>query len=274
MNMKNPIGIIMGRGALPVLLADHLKKNSTPFVLFPIEGQAYRETVSKYPHEWIPLTKVRESIQLIKGRGVSTLVFAGYVRRPTWGLLKLDLKGLVWMTRLLLNFFKDDALLSSLVRFFEKEGFNVVGPHDLMPSLLMPAGVVGKIRPSKKNLEAIILGARAAQSHGAQDRGQGVIVSGSKILAKEDSRGTNAMLENVAQKYDVSEAILVKMMKPQQEQRVDLPVIGTETIEKLSTYGYKGVSLEAQRGLILEKEEVIKEANEKNIFVYGYKKET
>ncbi|UNM05986.1 MAG: UDP-2,3-diacylglucosamine diphosphatase LpxI [Holosporaceae bacterium] len=196
------------------------------------------------------------------------------MRRPALGLLKLDLKGIIWMSRLVFKFFKDDALLSSLVHFFEREGFDVVGPHDLMPSLLMPAGVMGNVKPLKKDLEAIALGACAAQSHGAQDRGQGVIVSGTKILAKETSKGTNAMLKSAAKKHDVSNAILVKMMKPQQERRVDLPVIGRETIEKLSTYGYKGVSLEAKNGLILEKEAVIKEANEKNIFVYGYKRET
>ena len=268
--MNKKIGIVIGRGRLPILLIEECLKQKQNFILFPIKGQADPEILQSYPHLWIDFGKVGKNIRAFKNQKITSLLFAGYVARPRFELFSFDMKGFVWLSRLIFKFFKDDALLSSLIQLIEKEGIPVTGIGDVAPSLLMKAGTRGKIKPALSDLESISVGIDEAKAHGTKDKGQGVLVLGKNILGRESIWGTNRLLRSTAKKYDVKNAILVKTSKPQQDLRIDLPTVGKETIVKLKEFGYKGVSLEAGKGIFLDEKEAITLADKHGIFIYGH----
>ncbi|MFN7662426.1 MAG: LpxI family protein [Alphaproteobacteria bacterium] len=266
----SPLGIIMGRGDLPQALADFCKSIKRAYYLFPIESQADESFVQHHPHVWISPGSVKKNLLLFKQRKIKELVFIGHIKRPSLLSLKLDFLALKWLISIGWKAKGDDGLLSGIVSFLEQEGFKVMGIHQLIHKILMPKGALGSVKPSTNDIKNIKQGAQAAQELGKQDIGQAVVVEEGHIVARETQEGTDWMLEHASRHFkSQGKAILVKMAKPQQEKRVDLPTIGPKTIEKLALYGYKGVALEAGAGLIVNQEQVIKMANEKGIFVYG-----
>ncbi|OFW70457.1 MAG: hypothetical protein A2065_00675 [Alphaproteobacteria bacterium GWB1_45_5] len=269
--MENqPLGIVMGKGDLPSLLIDFCKKNKRPYLLFPIKYQVDVSFIRKHPHVWVSFGQIKKNLDLLRKYNIKELVFVGTVQRPRLLSLNLDWMGWKWLVTIGWKAFGDDGLLSGIIGLFEKEGFKIVGAHQLIRDLLMPQGKLGKIDPTGEDKKNIALGFEAAKELGRQDRGQGVIVENGFILARETMEGTDWMLKEKAPLLSkTGSAILVKVSKPQQEKRVDLPTIGPETIENLARYGYKGIALEAENGFLLHPEKVIKLADQKGIFVYG-----
>jgi DUF1009 family protein len=265
-----PLGIIMGKGDLPSLLIDFCKRKKHPYILLPIKSQADTSFVQQHPHVWISFGQVKKNIHLLKQHNIKQLVFVGNVNRPPLFALKLDWTGLKWLACIGWKALGDDGLLSGIIQFLEKEGFEIVGVHQLIQDLLMPQGSLGKINPSNEDKKNIALGFAAAKELGRQDIGQGVIVQNGVVLARETIKGTDWMItESSSLLQDSGSAILVKVLKPKQEKRIDLPTIGPETIENLARCGYKGVALEAKAGLILHSKKTIKLADQKGIFIYG-----
>lgn len=269
---QNPLGVVLGRGDLPSVIIHSCHKKKRPYVLFAIQENADPEFVGSHPHEWISFGQIKKNLDLFRKYQIKEIVFAGHVRRPSFFALNLDRMGLRWLLSIGLKALGDDGLLSGVVRLLEKEGFKVLGAHQLVKELLMPAGSLGKIKPSDQDLKNIQKGVAAAKDLGRQDIGQGVIISKGIILARETSEGTDWMLKEASSLLGKNkEGVLVKVAKPQQEKRVDLPTIGPDTIKNLARYGYKGVALEVGNGLILHPERVIQLADQKGIFVYGVK---
>lgn len=267
---QRPLGIVMGHGDLPVCVVEFCHAQKRPYVLFAVQGNADPSFIEKHPYEWISFGQISHNLDLFRKHNIQDIVFVGNVTRPSLFSLNLDWLGIRWLLSIGWKALGDDGLLSGVVRLLEKEGFTVVGAHQLVEELLMPAGPLGKIKPSKEELASIKVGVQAAKELGQQDIGQGVIVSHDSILARETSEGTDSMLQETAPLLaEGRPALLVKVSKPQQEKRVDLPTIGPDTIKNLAHYGYKGVALEAGNGIILHPEQVIKMADQKGIFVYG-----
>ncbi|MDC0349002.1 UDP-2,3-diacylglucosamine diphosphatase LpxI [Alphaproteobacteria bacterium] len=267
---KNTLGIVMGRGDLPALLIEACKKKKRSYFLLPIEGQAEESFVKSHPHAWISFGQIKKTLDLLKENNIKELVFGGTVRRPSFFSMKLDRKGLQWLFSIGFKAFGDDGLLSGLTKFLEKEGLKIVGVPHIVKELLIPYGALGKIKPSAQDKESIQKGFIAAKELGKRDVGQGVVVENSILVAKENIEGTDAMIHLATERFQgKKEAILVKVSKPNQEERMDLPTIGPKTIEMLSRHGYKGVALEAGAGLILNQKQTVTLANEKGLFVYG-----
>jgi DUF1009 family protein len=267
---KATLGIVMGRGDLPALLVEACKKKKRPYFLLPIAGQSEESFVKNHPHAWISFGQIKKTLDLLKENNIKELVFGGTVRRPSFFSMKLDRKGLQWLLRIGFKAFGDDGLLSGLTKFLEKEGLTIVGVPHIVKELLMPGGTLGETKPSAQDKESIQKGFVAAKELGRRDVGQGVVVAKGHLIAKENIKGTDAMICQAAEQLQgKKEAILVKVSKPNQEERMDLPTIGPKTIEMLSRYEYKGVALEAGAGLILNQKETVALANKKGLFVYG-----
>ena len=270
MSSSRTLGIVVGRGDLPSIVANFCKEKKRPYCLFPIESQVDRAFVDQHPHVWISPGQIKKNLGLFRHYQITDLVFVGHVTRPSFFSIKFDLMGLKWLATIGWKAKGDDGLLSGVVDLLEAEGFHVIGVHQFIKELLMPAGVLGKISPSDEEKKSILIGFLAAKELGLKDIGQGVIMENGDVIAKEDRQGTDWMIKNTAQNLKKNGgALLVKVAKPQQETRVDLPTIGPDTIENLAGYGYRGVALEAGAGLILHQEKVIELANKKGIFIYG-----
>lgn len=165
----------------------------------------------------------------------------------------------------------DNELLSSIVTFLEEEGFRVAGAEEVVRELLTPEGMIGSIYPDKRAQTDIETGARIARAIGALDIGQAVMVQNGIILGVEAAEGTDGLIRRCAPlKLEEKGGVLVKVKKPQQERRVDLPTIGVETVERLAEQGFSGVAVEAGASLILNRREVARRADALGVFVIGF----
>lgn len=273
----DPLGIIAGAGELPVAIARTLHEDGRPVFVLALDGIADAPGLNEFPHAWASLGDVGTVVRLLKEAGCSEVTFAGRVARPDFSKLKLDGLGAQYIARILAAAFKgDDALLRAVVSMFEKQGFRVTGTSDLTRALLAPAGVLGLLKPQSEALTDIRHGFKVVRALGALDVGQAAVVAGGLVLAVEAAEGTDAMLKRVAGlpatlrgSITARRGVLVKAMKPHQERRVDLPVIGARTIELASAAGLAGVAFQPEAVLILNRPRVVELANNAGLFVFG-----
>jgi DUF1009 family protein len=270
------LGLIAGGGRLPVEIAEHCERSGRPYYVLRLRGFAGTELLGR-PGEEVGLAELGKCIKALRRAGCVAICLAGNVARPDFGKLKPDLRGVRALPGAIAAARRgDDALLRYLVGVFEKEGFSVEGAHEVTADLTLPAGPLGAVRPGPEHLGDIARALEVARQIGALDIGQGAVVCDGLVLAVEAQEGTDAMLERVAAlpaalrgEPGRPRGVLVKAPKPIQEERVDLPTIGPGTIQGAARAGLAGVAGEAGRLLVLEREAVIRLADELGLFVTG-----
>ena len=265
------LGIIAGNGSLPWALMTECQKQGRPFCVVALKGHANPDLIpADIPVKWIRLGAVGQGFNEMKKQGVKEVVLIGGVRRPSLKELCPDLRGLKFFAKIGVKALGDDGLLRSVINEIETEGFKVVGIDDIMPSLLAPKGVLGTIKPSESDKIDINHGFDVAKILGSADVGQAVIVQQGLVLSVEGIEGTAALIKRTKTlKRNGDGGVLVKVSKPQQERRVDLPTIGPNTIQDIYDAGFKGVAVEAGSVLIAECEQTIQLANKLGIFIVG-----
>lgn len=264
--MVDTLGILAGGGDFPRQIIAHCVIEKIPFYILAIKGQADAETVTMYPHTWVRFGAARKIHDTLKANNVTDVVMIGTMRRPTLWQLLPDLFLLKFLPRLGLAALGDDGLLRNVVELFERHGLRVRGVHEFLPDLLAPAGVWTSTVPSVDMKTTIEYGIKTAKAHGEADLGQAVVVRGSETLALESKDGTDAMLRRLAGNKG---GILVKLCKPQQDTRVDLPTIGVRTVENVVAAGLQGIIISAGRTLVVDRDAVVDVANKHGIFVMG-----
>ena len=270
----SPLGIIAGSGELPRMLVRACVEMGRPYFLLAVQDAADEETIEAAgtAHATIRLGAIGKAIELLRAHGVSELVMAGKVTRPKLSAIRPDMKGAKLLARIGSQLLSgDNELLSSIVGFLEDEGFRVSGADDIVRDLLAPEGMIGSIYPDKRAQADIEIGARIARAVGALDIGQAVVVQNGQILGIEAVEGTDALIARCAPlKTDPNGGVLVKVKKPQQEKRVDLPTIGIATVEQIAASGFAGIAIEAGASLIVGRREVARRADALGIFIVGF----
>lgn len=266
--------IIAGNGLLPLAVAEALEKQGrTPFLVL-LRGEADRQ-LSRFDHCEISVIEFSRLIRALKAVGAKNVVLAGGVRRrPQLRDLRIDGPTLRALPLILFALGKgDDALLRAFIRLMERYGFHIVGAHEVVPELLAPKGVVlTRKRSDKQEQRNIALAAQAARRLGALDIGQGAVAVGGRVVALEGAEGTDKMLECVRQMRQARAipqkgGVLVKVMKPDQEKRADLPAIGPQTVENAHCAGLCGIVVEAGHSFILNIEQSITTADRHGMFI-------
>ena len=273
--MQPKLGIIAGGGALPRRVIDHCRDVGREYFVLALQGQAKADAFDGDPHQWVRPGAAGLILNELRKAGAQELVMVGGMRKPPLAKLRPDLKGLQILTRIGFAYFKgDNDLLRSLTNELEREGFNVIGVDSLIEDLLAPTGILGNISPSPQAEKDIVIGKIAALDLGARDIGQGVIVKNEKVIAEEDKNGTADLIRRSAALSDAEhKGVLVKMKKPGQERRADLPTIGVDTVRQIKEAGLEGIALDAGNALIIDREDVIAEADEAGIFIIGVENE-
>ena len=269
---KSKLGLIAGRGELPQLVLDAARAEGRPVFVLALEGQTAPELVAGAENAWIPMGSVGRGIDILKAAGVVDVVFAGGVRRPSLLKLGLDGRAARLMAKLGKAALGDDKLLSVLIKELEDEGLHVVGADDLLSGLLAGEGVMGRCRPDEVALADIDRGAEIARRLGALDVGQGVVVQQGIVLGVEAIEGTDALIaRSAAVSREGPGGVLVKVKKPGQERRADLPTIGIATVRAAAAAGLRGIAVEAGNTLLLGRDAAIEAADAAGIFLVGIK---
>lgn len=264
------LGILAGGGALPAMLAAAVAGTGRRVFMVAFEGHTDPAAVSGIPHLWSRFGAAGSIIERLRREGVGEVVFAGPVRRPSLGELLPDWRTARFLARVGTRAFGDDGLLRAVVRELEEEGFRVVGLHELLTGLLTTEGPVGRLMPDEVAQRDIARGIEVARGLGALDVGQGAVVQQGIVLAVEAVEGTDAMLGRCAALARGGPGgVLVKVRKPQQDRRLDLPTIGTRTVENAAAVGLRGIAVEAGGSLIVDRAGVAATADRLGLFVCG-----
>ncbi len=267
------IAIIAGRGALPLALAVHCQQANIPYIIVAFHGQTEPSLTTQHPHIWQRLGSIGATLRALKQAGVTTIVMAGGMTKPPLTSLRPDARGLKVLWKLGLAYHGDNRLLHTLIQEIESDGFRVIAADALLPDVLTPEGVLTRTTPSPLAQEAISKGFAVAKTLGHYDIGQAVIIQNHLILSVEGVEGTAQLIERTAMYIDAASpapAILIKVCKPNQDRRADLPTIGAQTIEQCAQAGIKGIALEAGTTQILQQKETLAAADAAGIFIIGY----
>jgi DUF1009 family protein len=270
------LGLIAGGGALPLALAAHCITQGRPLFVIRLKGFA-DPGLSAYAGADAELGEFGRIVRLARDAKCAALCFAGRVPRPNFASLKLDLKGAMLIPGLAIAARRgDEGLLRYLTGLFESEGFALEGAHEVMSDLTLPIGPLGRHSPSPRDSADIAKAVAAAQAIGALDAGQGAVVCEGLVLALEAQEGTDAMLRRVADlpshvRGDPSRrrGVLAKVAKPIQDERVDLPTIGPDTIAAANRAGLAGVVGVAGKMIVLDRAAVVAAADAGGLFVVG-----
>lgn len=254
---------------MPRRLIALCRNTGREYFVVAFSDQADADLVLDTPHEWIALGAGGQTVAALHRENVAEVVMAGHIRRPKFGQLKLDAYGAKLMARIGYRMLGDNSLLSALAGALEKEGFGVVGADDLLAGLLASEGVLGAITPGASDLRDIAVGIDAARQLGARDIGQGVIVRNERVVERETEDGTDAMIARIAAAEPEKGGVLVKMKKPDQDRRIDLPAIGATTVENAARAGLVGIAVEAGATLVLGLDALTEKADGLGLFVIG-----
>ena len=266
------LGILAGGGKLPAHIIQACLDSGREYFVIAIEQQTDPDILNNSPHAWVRLGAIGRAIEHLRNEKVEELVMIGPVQRPSLTTLRPD----AWVTKRLakigLKALGDDGLLSFLIQEFESEGFRVIGPDVILTDLVAPEGVYGSISPDDVAMADIERGFDVAQGLGRLDVGQAVVVQQGLILAVEAIEGTDEMLKRAAGlNREGPGGVLVKIKKPEQEQRADLPTIGVGTVENAAQAGLRGIAIQAGHALVVDLSKVVRIADQKGLFITGIK---
>jgi DUF1009 family protein len=279
---KGRLAIIAGSGKLPHYVADAARlAGETPFI-FALQGEAGADW-SGYDHMPIGLGEIARFKQKANDLGVDRIIMSGGVsRRPPIREVKLGLAGLLKIPSIIrkLTAGGDNTVLTAVIELLETPGRRVIGVQDVAPDLLTHTGALGVVKPDDASLRDINAAVTAARLIGALDIGQAAIAVGGRVVALEGPEGTDQMMARVRDLKAIGrvsqkrKGVLVKLCKPGQDMRVDLPSAGLQTIQNALEAGLAGIALEAGRSLLLDIEAVTAFADAHGLFVCGLEPET
>jgi DUF1009 family protein len=271
------LGIIAGGGELPRAVARSARESGRNIFVIGLRGAADPK-IAEFPHDWVSLGEVGRLFRLLRAHDCTDVLFTGRIARPKLNELKTDTKGILVLPRVIAAARSgDDALLRALMDILAAEGFRAVGVGDAAPGMLAPEGVLGRAKPDAEQERDIALGVKVVRALGALDVGQSAVVCSGLVLAVEAAEGTDAMIlrvpklpRNVRGNEQRSRGVLVKALKPTQDGKTDLPVIGVLTVENARRAHLSGIAVEAGRTLIVDRRALVAAADAAGLFLLGF----
>jgi len=273
------LGLIAGGGELPRAVAMAARKAGRTVFVVPLVGSVTEDWVQDFPHEFLSPGEPGRIIKALKGAGVAEVLLAGKVDRPKFQDLKLDAKGVLLLPKAIAAAKKgDDALLRFIVGICEDEGLTAISVAQAAPALVAEEGVLGAVVPDAEHRADIERAFKIVHAWGALDVGQAAVVCEGLPLSVEAAEGTDAMLlripglrESLRGTADKKRGVLAKALKPLQDAKTDMPVVGVQTVKNAAAAFLAGIAVEAGAALILDKQAVAAEADRLGLFVVGVK---
>ncbi len=269
--MPRRLGIVAGGGVLPGKVAAAARAAGREVFIVGLEGFADPAVLAPWPHEIRRLGAAARIIAALREHDCQDLVMIGPVRRPSLLEMRPDAEGARLLARIgRAAFAGDDGLLAAVIRVLTEEGFRVIGAHEVLGEAVAPAGVLTRARPDAQAMIDIERGVIVTRLLGSADVGQGCVVQQGLVLAVEAIEGTDAMLARAGLlRRDGVGGVLVKLVKPGQDKRADLPTIGPDTVRNAIAAGLRGVAFEAGATILAEREACLAAADAAGFFLLG-----
>jgi DUF1009 family protein len=268
-NLSSPLVLIAGQGTYPILLAERARKAGIPLRLIELGGETSAELVSSFPAVEKSAVKVGQVGKLLKELKKMKAGYAVMAGQVTPGKLFKGLHPDLKAIRMLTSLERKNAetIFGAIGNEIEKVGVHLLDARAFMDQDLAEEGLMvkGKEKVEPKHLNH---GIEIARENARLDVGQGVVVSRGTVLAVEAFEGTNQMLER-AGKFGAKNCLFVKLGKPKQDTRFDVPVFGLQTLQAMKDSGIGNAALESDSVLLLDREEVLKECKKSKIGIFG-----
>jgi hypothetical protein len=263
-------GLIAGNGDFPFLVLEGARNRGIEMAVIAIREEASPslERVAKRLH-WVSLGELSRAIELLHQEGVKRAVMAGQVKhnkifssiRPDWRLAKLLFS---------LPKKNTDSLIGAVARVLEDEGIELVDSTKFLGTLLPAPGVLTRRAPDEAESADIAYGRDVAQRIAALDLGQTVVVRELACVAIEAMEGTDETIERAARITRGQRLVVVKVSKPHQDMRFDVPVVGLKTIEMMHRSHATALAIDASRTLLFDRDDMIRAADEAGIAIQAF----
>ena len=264
------LGILAGGGVLPLQLARLCTANGRRVVMVGFPGHTAPEAMEPFDHLWAHFGQAALILDWLHSQNATELTCIGRIRRPSLSEICPDWRAARFLATIALRALGDDGLMRAVAGALEAEGFKVTGAHQLWSDLLCPAGLLGQHQPDPEMHADIARALEVARTLGRLDVGQAVVVQQGMVLGVEAIEGTDQLLERSGKlRREGRGGVLVKVAKPQQDHRLDLPTIGPCTIERAAAAGLAGVAVQAAATLIIDRAGAILRADAAGLCLLG-----
>ncbi|WP_417914902.1 LpxI family protein [Candidatus Electronema sp. JM] len=266
--MTSPIGLIAGGGQFPLLFAEAASQQGRAVAAVCHVNETAPELEQRTASCcWVKLGQLGKIIRFFHEQGVTETVFCGTITKTRiFRDVLPDIKGLLLWNKIDAKL--DDGILRAVAGALEEEGIRVLASTCYLEHLLFPKGVLSKKTPSQEQWEDIRFGWNIAREIGRLDIGQCVVVRGGSVLAVEAIEGTDAAIRRGGELAG-SGAVAIKLKKPGQDFRFDLPATGAKTIETLAAVNGMVLAAEAGQSLIFDRNAMLAAADKAGIVVVG-----
>jgi UDP-2,3-diacylglucosamine hydrolase len=267
-------GLIAGNGRFPFLVLEGARQQGIDMAVIGIKEEASPElaVIAKRIH-WVSLGELSKAIDALHQEGVTQAVMAGQVKhnkifssiKPDWKLAKLLFS---------LTTKNTDSLIGGVAKILEDEGIRLVNSTLFLQPLLPEAGVLTRRSPSEQEASDIAYGLAIARNISAMDIGQTIVVSDGACVAVEAMEGTDETIARAARlttgRSSEKPLVVIKVSKPGQDMRFDVPVVGLPTIEQMQSAGATALAIDAGRTLLFDREKLLESANAAGIAIQAF----
>ncbi len=267
-------GLIAGNGRFPFLVLEAAKSRGIEMVVAAIREETALEIEEAADRvHWMSLGQLGKLIKTFKSEGVDRAVMAGQVKhRQIFSGIVPDLTMLKLLGSLATK--STDSLIGAVARLLEEEGILLMDSTAFLEPLMPARGVLTARGPSDTEQHDIDYGVRIARELGRLDLGQSVVVADGACVALEAMEGTDAVVERAARLANGRPLVLVKLAKPNQDLRFDVPVVGPGTLEHVIRANVRAVAIEAGKTLMIDREDLIRKADANDIAILAVERET
>ena len=265
------LGLIAGMGELPIAIAVDARSKGYTVIAAGLEPLADKDLGSCVDEiKWINVGKLGEIINYLKKSGANDVVMAGKV--PKELLYKSRVSPDLRAIKLLFSLKdrSDDSIMLAIAKELKKEGMTLLNTTDFSARLLTPEGVLTDSVPSEEEWKDIAFGWTIAKEMGRLDIGQTVVIRNQAVMAIEAIEGTDEAIKRGG-RLAGSGAVVVKVSKPRQDMRFDVPVVGMDTLRSMLEANARVLAVESEKSILLNRESLLREANEAGIAVVGFR---
>jgi len=268
---KETIGIIAGGGQFPILAAESARRQGFRVVAAAHEGDtdpALANAVDKIT--WVKLGQLGKIISAFKKEGITKALMAGSISKGNMFMARPDLKGIALISRLAI--LHDDGILRGVASELSREGIEIVSSTQYLPDLIAPHGCLTKKKPDRAQEADIRIGWKVAKEMGRLDVGQCAVIRNRAILALEAIDGTNETIKRGG-RIAGRDAVVIKVSKPGQDMRFDVPPVGLETLEVMTGVKASVLAVETGKTLLFDREKMVEYADRSGISIACYSRE-
>ena len=269
------IGLVLGDTHIGDVIIKKLNKLGKKFIIIDIsKNKIFKRKKKSFP---LSIGQLGKCISILKKHNCKEVIFAGRVAKPNFKKIKFDFKAIYHLPKIIKETKKGDAyIINFITKLFKNEGFKIISQTKFNNEIVLNKGTCTHLKPNNVDLNDITIGKKIIYDLKKKGVAQGVIVIDNKVISTENQKGTDSMINKSKSKIlrhkiknKERKGVLIKLPKPNQDLRTDLPTIGFKTVKNCIKAGLRGIVVKGKYNIFLDQYKCIKLANRKKFFIHA-----